>query len=120
MSDGRELKPGDFVRVDDRWHGEEVVGRLVTLRGSEWHVAWIGVAGTVYEMSFTEDCIRPLDAAPPAPAEAARDSESVSSIPGAPSAGPDPDAAAEETPTHTEPEPERPSIPARPQRRRKG
>lgn len=67
---------GDYVWIPDRWHGGTVVGRLVIQRGSEWQVAWIGPAGTVYEMAFAPEDLTPL----PTPEQAKAIAEATAKV----------------------------------------
>jgi hypothetical protein len=52
MPDDPTFEPGSFVHCWDRWHGEAVVGRVISLRGSEYHVAWVSPTNGLFEMCF--------------------------------------------------------------------
>jgi hypothetical protein len=60
----RTFADGDFVRVASRYEAAPVIGRVIRLRGSEYHVAWVGPTGNLFEM-----CFSPGDMTPVAPAE---------------------------------------------------
>lgn len=58
---------GSYVRVWDRYHNESVIGRVIFLRGSEYHVSWVSASDSLFSMGFPPADMTALPVPEPAP-----------------------------------------------------